>query len=238
MNTRSRRHRSPGAALRFLSWGLLGLSVAACGTTATYSLPTPVRGVDAALDGLVDCAGGRGLQNLRDGRNLNVKAEDNAWIHYTADPESGMRYVLQLSGPYASATPDTEIFQRTRETAESLWACSQQWAAGPPPAPVPVQVVAVAPAPAPQPQHAPPPSTPPASAGARWSSRCAQLAECYLELTKLLCGGQSRCESKVEVEGRPAEADCERLLRGSQRLLAPIRMVRPDVRTPEACVVR
>ncbi len=217
------------------------LLLAGCGAAHIVRLQQPAGGPASALGPVADCAESQGYAVSKHPDSVNIKIVDDAWVYFNKDVNGRLQMVLHFMGPHEKAKPTDPIAQDTRRKADGIWRCAQGRLSGTqlaaPAAPPAAPVAPVAPAAQPAPP-APAPAPQPAASAGSWPTRCAQLVACYADLTRLLCNGASSCKSEVKVKGSPSEADCRDMLRASNNLIAPLRMMRPGLKQPASCVVR
>ena len=207
---------------------------AGCGAAHVVRLSTPPGGIESVKEPIARCSERQGFMVARHDDAVHVKVADNAWVYFNTDIDNRLQMVLHFMGPHAKARPSDPIARDARAKADAIWACARGARVASPPAARAAPAVA-------QPTSQPPPPIRPAPANPPAATRpnaCAQLIACYLDITRLLCHGASSCKSEVKVKGNPDEAGCREMLRTSDALLAPLRLVRPSLRQPDSCKLR
>lgn len=217
---------------RGLALTSLCLSLAACGSSKFYTLPTDPYTAPQTQTMIGACATQFGLESYQIEQGVAVKYDDTASLYYHYDGQNS--YGLQVVVDDKKLPPSEldKKFFAAKSRGDELYACAQSRLQ---PAAQPTTVVnVVAPAAAPAP-----------SAGmsvqmnvnvnANVRGTCAQALECYTQLARTICGdGATNCSVKAKFSGND-ETACRDALLQVPNVLQPFTMMRPGLTAPEVC---
>ncbi|WP_338873025.1 hypothetical protein [Myxococcus stipitatus] len=230
-----------------LSLTSLCFSLMACGASKMYTLPVEADRASETKTALWTCAteGGLESQSPPDRMAIAVTYDPTATMYFTYNERDA--YTLQVIVD-DKQVPPAELdakFATVRKKGEELYVCAQDRVN-------PRHVVAAAPAQTnininlnAQPTGASvSTSTTTASATTTSTSAsasvnlgdgtCARAVDCYARLAKTVCEGAQDCSFKVEMSGND-EAGCRDALLRVPDMLAPFKMIRPNLSAPAVC---
>lgn len=234
------------------------LSLAACGSAKFYTLP--VNGERAAeTQSLIGvCATELGLESYKADDFVSVKYDDTASLYYRY--QGGDSATLQvLVDDKKLPPPEVERKQaEAKAKSDQIYSCVQSRLYPQQPAAIVVpaqQPVVVVQQPAPQAgvsiemktdmsgmsmkassSTSTTTTTTQASATVGVGGTCAQALECYSQLHKAVCEGQSNCSFKAEIKGN-SDSACHQALVQANETVKQMSMFKPGLTTPQVCRV-
>jgi hypothetical protein len=241
---------------RILTLGLaltsLCLSLAACGSSKYYTLPTDPYRANETQTMIGACATDYGLESYKgDNGIVTVKYDETASLYYHYNDQDAFNLQVVVDDKQVPPAELQKKFSAVKAKGDDIYACAQ---------------MKLYPAPAPVAEAAPMQTAPvqsgvsiqmntnvntgmsagmsmsmntsasssTTSVSAGMNGACAQAVQCYAELAKTVCEGASNCSFKAKVSGNDEEG-CRDALRRVPELIQPFSMMRPGLSAPAVC---